>query len=165
MPVTPFHFGIGALAKGAAPGRVSFTAFAASQVVIDLEPFYYLVTHHWPVHRAMHTLAVAVPIGVGVGATVWAAGRLLRRRLPEGWTRSSELALWPAVLGGFLGGATHPLVDAVMHYDVIPFWPVVGGNPLLGLIGTGALHVGCIVAGAVGVLIWMARRSAQGEAF
>ncbi len=156
--MTPFHIGIGALAKGLAPNRVSFSAFAASQVVLDLEPAYFILTHQWPLHRAMHRLAVAVPIGLAVGAAVWAIGRLLRRALPEGWARSAELALRPAVMGGFIGGATHPLLDAVMHPDVVPFWPFIGGNPLLGVIGTGALHLACIVAGTLGVLLWLRRR-------
>lgn len=38
MPFTPFHFGLGALAKAVAPTRISFAGFALSQVVMDLEP-------------------------------------------------------------------------------------------------------------------------------
>ena len=38
MPITPFHFGPGAAVKAVAPRHFSFTVFAFSQVMIDLEP-------------------------------------------------------------------------------------------------------------------------------
>jgi hypothetical protein len=90
MPVTPFHFGIGALAKGAAPARVSLTAFVASQVV---------------------------------------------------------------------GGLTHPLLDGIMHSDIAPLRPFVDHNPLLGIMGLGALHLVCVVAGLVGITLMALRRT------
>jgi hypothetical protein len=37
MPVTPLHLGVGLLGKGALPRSVSLTAFAVSQLVIDVE--------------------------------------------------------------------------------------------------------------------------------
>lgn len=42
MPVTPFHFGPGALLHATAPRHVSFLAFCGANVLIDLEPLYYL---------------------------------------------------------------------------------------------------------------------------
>ena len=38
MPITPFHFGPGALIKAAVPDHFSWTVFALANVVIDLEP-------------------------------------------------------------------------------------------------------------------------------
>lgn len=38
MPITPFHFGPGALIKAMAPQHVSWTAFALANGLIDLEP-------------------------------------------------------------------------------------------------------------------------------
>jgi hypothetical protein len=151
MPFTPFHFGIGVLAKGAAPARVSLAAFVASQVVIDCETAYFMVTQQWPLHRWAHTFAVAAPLGLIVGLAVWAGGALWERtargpRLPAGETR--PLA---ALLGGALGGLTHPLLDGIMHGDVAPLRPFSDHNPLLGLIGLGALHLACVVAGLVGL--------------
>ena len=46
MPFTPLHLGVGLLGKGLLPRRVSLTAFAASQVVIDVEVAYYLFVRH-----------------------------------------------------------------------------------------------------------------------
>ena len=57
MPFTPLHFGPGLLLKAAAPRHVSFTAFVASQVLIDLESLYNILRGAWPVHRELHTFA------------------------------------------------------------------------------------------------------------
>jgi hypothetical protein len=49
MPVTPLHLGVGLLGKGLLPRAVSLTAFAASQVAIDVEVAYYmLIARTWP---------------------------------------------------------------------------------------------------------------------
>jgi len=153
--VTPFHFGVGLLAKGLVPRAVSFSAFVASQVVIDCESAYHLfVAREWPVHRTAHTLAVAVPLGTTVGIAVWLAGRRGSRR--EGML-GSELGLWPCVVGGLLGGATHPLLDGMMHGDVQPFMPFAPGNPLLGLVSLASLHLACVAAGVLGGLLLLLR--------
>jgi hypothetical protein len=68
MPVTPFHGGVGLLAKGIARGRISFVAFCAAQVLIDLESGYFLLTDDWPFHRFLHTLIGAA---AACGAAVW----------------------------------------------------------------------------------------------
>jgi membrane-bound metal-dependent hydrolase YbcI (DUF457 family) len=147
VPVTPFHFGVGLLGKGIAPRRISLSSFVASQVVIDLESAYYLfIAPEWPAHRWAHTLAVAVPVGVAVGVALWSSGPLLTSK----GTRLPEVGLWPCVAGGLLGGATHPLLDAVMHRDVQPFMPFAAGNPFLGVIALGPLHLACIAAGVLG---------------
>lgn len=64
MPFTPFHFGPGALLHSAAPKHVSFLAFCGANVLVDVEPLYFMLTHQYPIHRFFHTY---------VGATVAAA--------------------------------------------------------------------------------------------
>lgn len=146
MPLTPFHFGVGLLIKGAAPSRTSFLGFCASQVVIDLETAVHILRREWPVHRALHTFLVAVPAGALTGALVWFAGRLLRSRAGRVETPS----LMPALVGGILGGLTHPFLDGIMHGDIQPLWPFRPGNPFYQAIGTGALHVACVACAIVG---------------
>jgi hypothetical protein len=151
MPFTPFHLGPALLLKAAAPRHVSFTAFAASQVAIDLESLYYLMQRAWPVHRIVHTFAVAVPVGVASGAlaclTLAALVRLLRIEQPD-WLRN-ETELRCALVGGFAGGVTHPFFDAIMHTDIRPFAPFSPENPLLGIVGlerymSAAWHSDCL---------------------
>jgi hypothetical protein len=153
MPVTPFHFGVGLLGKGVAPRSISLCAFVASQVVIDCESAYFLfVAREWPVHRVLHTFALATPVGGLVGLAVWAVARRIRW-LSEVAVLRNDCALRPAILGGLLGGLTHPLLDGIMHDDIRPFLPFTSANPLHLLIDLGPLHVLCILFGVVGVAL------------
>lgn len=161
MPVTPLHCGIGGLAKGIAPSRVSLTAFAFSQLIIDLEPAYFLLKQEWPLHRLTHTFIVAVPLGIYAGLGTWLLARAFGRHLRSSWAHSTELALLPSLIGGLLGGLSHPLLDGIMHSDPVPFWPFRTGNPLAGLIGDGPLQLLCLAAGAAGYILWVERTQAE----
>jgi hypothetical protein len=161
VPVTPFHFGPGLLFKAAAPRHVSLSAFVVSQVIIDVESGYHLLRGDWPVHRLLHTLPLATLVGLVSGALVWGATRLpwVRDWVAGEPRLASETAARPALVGGLLGGLTHPIFDGIMHSDMQPFWPVSSDNPLLGLIGLGALHLGCMAAGAIGATVLWLRRA------
>ena len=133
-----------------------------AQVVIDCESAYYLfIAREWPVHRWAHTFLAASLIGLAVGWAVWAVGRRL------GWvgkepTSLSEVAFWPCIAGGLLGGASHPFLDGIMHQDIEPLRPFSAENPFLGLIGVGSLHLLCSVAGVLGVILLMVRSAGSG---
>lgn len=150
MPVTPFHFGPGLLVKAAAPRAVSLTAFVGANVVVDVESVANLLAGRYPVHAALHTVAAASAAGLLVGLAVAAVGRVSGRA-------SAEWARGPALLGGLLGGASHPLLDGAMHPDIRPFLPFTEANPLLGLVGLDVLHLACVGAGAAG-LVWLGAR-------
>lgn len=155
MPVTPFHFGPGALLKACAPRAVSLTAFALSQVLIDIESGYHLLWGGWPLHRQVHSLLVSAAVGMLTGMMVWLVGRRLPPSLDA--RAHSELDRGPALLGGLVGGLSHPVLDAFMHADVQPFWPISDANPLLGRLELGPLHLLCVVTGIAGVAILFAR--------
>jgi hypothetical protein len=165
MPVTPFHFGPGLLIKSLIPGRFSFAAFIATQVVIDVETIYWILRDAWPVHRVLHTL----PGGALAGALVACAtapllpplARWLAKRLPSiaGVVRArphhlaAESRMGAALLGGLIGGVSHALLDGVMHLDIQPFRPLTTSNPLLNAVSLPALHLACTAAGALGLLL------------
>lgn len=155
MPVTPFHFGPGLLLKAAARGRLSLTAFVAANVVIDVESGVNLLAGRTPVHATLHTLGVAMLAGLAVGALVHVAGRRLGARKASSWARG------PALLGGWLGGVTHVLLDGVMHPDIRPFLPLTAANPLLGAVDLGTLHLFCLATGLLGLALLAVRRSGQ----
>jgi hypothetical protein len=164
MPLTPIHFGFGFLAKGLSPRYCALGAFVASQVVIDCEPAYYMfVAHQWPFHRWAHTLAVGIPLGAVVGLATYAVSRFvvaIHRQLSDLW----ETQLVPNVVAGALGGLSHSLLDALMHDDVMPFWPFVSGNPLFWIAGIWWEHLALVVAGVVGLVmvgIWTTKQAAR----
>ena len=155
MPVTPFHLGPGLLLKGLAPRALSMTAFTAANVAIDLESVVNLLAGRHPVHATLHTLPVALGVGVVCGVATAAVARRLGRTGPA-------LRLGPCLVGGVLGGLGQTVLDAVMHRDLLPFRPLSDANPFLGAVPLDVLHLGCVVAGVVGAALWAWRRPPSG---
>lgn len=155
MPFTPFHFGPGLLAKGIFPKRFSWSAFAAAQVLIDCETLCHMLRHDYPVHRELHTFIGATLAGLAAAGLVIAVDRAapaLRGRC--------ERAPAAVLAGGLFGGASHPFFDGLMHSDIRPFMPWTDANPLLGQLGAGTLHLGCVLAGLAGAALLWARTRA-----
>lgn len=160
MPITPFHFGPGLALKAIAPRSFSWTAFVAAQVFIDCETLYYILTRQYPLHREMHTFVGATAAGLAAGcllsAIVRGVPRIDERICGRARSIRSEISARGLVIGGLIGGASHPLLDGMMHPDIRPFAPWTDLNPLLGMISLGTLHLGCMIAGMAGVaLLWM----------
>ena len=148
MPFTPFHFGPGALVHSAAPKHVSFLAFCAANVLVDVEPLYFMLTHQYPIHRFLHTYVgatVAAAIVVGLFALV----RKVTPRLLDEF-RLRNLSLRAVALGAILGTYSHVVLDSLMHADMNPFAPFSAANPLLGAVFLNTLHGFCLIAGVVG---------------
>jgi hypothetical protein len=171
MPITPFHLGPALLGKSLAGRWFSLTAFAASQVVIDLESLYWLARDQWPVHRVLHTFVGGALVGVLVAPVVcWLLPRVARpagRLLPTvaAWLRGSappealaaESRAGPALAGGLLGGLSHSLLDGIMHLDIQPLRPFGASNPFQGALDLPALHLACTLAGLLGLVVWIIR--------
>ena len=161
MPFTPFHFGPGLFGKSIIPRHFSWLAFVASQVVIDCETLFFLLQGAYPVHRFLHTFAGATIAGVATGLGFVAVRKICPRALPAQATDhrslASESSTLGVMVGAVLGGISHPFLDGIMHRDVRPFAPWADTNPLLGLVGLGALHLGCAVLGLIGLIVTAAR--------
>lgn len=129
--------------------------------VIDIEPILVFLLTGDPQHRFLHTY-----LGATLAAT--AVGLLGRRPLTIGlsyWNRqlSPAQARWlgcneslptPALwIGALLGAWSHIWLDAFMHVDVEPWWPMISGNMQQGQIGMTALHALCVAAGLAGLLL------------
>jgi hypothetical protein len=157
LPFTPFHFGPALLLKGAGPRRFSWTAFAAAQVLIDIEPLSRTIMEIRPAHGLVHTIPVATGVGLaaGVGTAVLGRALLRRRSKPPGPRLKAEATLSAALWGGALGGASHPVLDAVIHGDVAPFWPLVHGDPILGWVSPGVVILSCVAMGVAGYFLLM----------
>lgn len=171
LPVTPFHFGPGLAFKGAGAPVFSWSAFAVAQIIIDCETIYYLVNREYPVHRFFHSFlgaAIAGLLAAGLCLVVVHASFIGFPRLIVPLTATptarGEVSALGVLLGGLVGGLSHPLLDGIMHPDVRPFMPWSDFNPFLGLIGLVPLHLACIASaglGAVGVALWRRRGKAR----
>jgi membrane-bound metal-dependent hydrolase YbcI (DUF457 family) len=153
MPITPFHFGPGAALHSLAPRHVSLLAFCAANVLMDLEPLYYMLTHQYPLHRFIHTyLGAALMAGSTVLLFALSLRAASRGRLsnPFDW---QTLGIGVIALGAIAGTFSHVLLDSVMHVDIRPFAPFSNANPLLGALSLQALHGSCVASGVVGITI------------
>lgn len=168
MPFTPFHFGPGALIHAASPARISFLAFCAANVLIDIEPLIYMLTDNPPLHRFFHTFIGAALVA---GSTVFLFA-LIKRLDARNWLPNyldwKGVGTLPCVIGAALGTGTHILLDCILHADIRPFAPFSDVNPLLRVISLPQLEAGCLMAGAAGGAIlgfraYLARRRGGGS--
>jgi hypothetical protein len=151
VPITPFHFGPGVLVSTASRSRVSFLAFAATNVLIDVESLYNMVTGQSRIHTFLHTylgstLAAAVVV-LGFLPIRWLALKLPPWRVLA-WRHLSVMSV---VLGSLVGAWSHVLFDSVMHADITPLAPFSNANGLYRIVPLGALHLFCVSVGIVGV--------------
>lgn len=116
MPFTPIHFGVGALAKAAAPKRFSFQVFALSQVLMDIEPGIRLWRGDAILHGPSHTWAGAVLIALAT-CLVWSLWELFG---PRRYVR--KVQLHGLLAAAFFGTLTHVALDGMMHGDMPYTW-------------------------------------------
>ena len=163
MPFTPFHFGPGLLIQSLLSRWFSFWVFVLSQIVIDLETLYRIFSGMRPLHGMLHSF---------FGATI-AAGITILLVRPAFWAASAVHQLFEVVkreepvytpppfavvcVTACVGAWSHVVLDSVMHTDVTPFHPFSPDNPFLHWVSLTALHQGCVLAGVLGVLVWLVR--------
>lgn len=156
MPVTPFHMTFGAAAKPIAFRHFSFSIYCLSQIIIDLEALYYLLTEGYLAHRAVHTFGAAIVVGLVSGFI----GKHIRDWGRTRWSSpkvrtilAADISMRAALISGLYGSVTHIFLDSIMHSDMKPFAPISMANPFFGLISSSTLYGLCFIPGVL-VLIW-----------
>jgi len=86
MPFTPFHFGPGLVFNAAAPRQANWLTFCVANIIIDLEPAYYILTQDPPLHRSMHSMG-GTTVVFGATVLVWVGVRrmALDKAIPNWW--------------------------------------------------------------------------------
>lgn len=150
MPFTPFHFGLGALAKAVAPKKISFAGFALAQVMMDLEPGYKMVSGSASdLHIITHNLTGASVIAL-ITYGVWRCWERIRP------TRYAQTIILKGVLAGscVFGTFSHVFLDGMYHIDMgLPQaqWAIarasVGALSGTEVLCTGFLGFGILIAG------------------
>src|SRR6266852_2949709 len=126
MPVTPFHFGIGAPIKAIAPNRFSWGVFCFAQAVADSEVVYAALRGQYPLHRFFHTYLGAVVvalISVAVGRPLGSAltrrcNARLEPRLQASLPVPEGVTWFAAATGALIGAFSHVLLDSFLHADM-----------------------------------------------
>jgi hypothetical protein len=158
MPFTPFHFGPGAAIHAVAPRHVSFLAFCTANVLIDVEPLYYMLSDQYPIHRFFHTY-IGATVVAATTVIVFAVSRWFAARgwLPNlfRWQALTSLAI---ILGAAAGTYSHIALDSLMHHDITPLAPFSTANPLLQTVSMSALNWSCLASGVAGLCLLGIRR-------
>ena len=159
MPFTPYHFGPGALAKAIAPTSFSFTVFALTQVVLDIEPLWYLIRWDLPVHRFWHTYLGATIVAIVCSVlgkpasqglkTMW--NRMLLRTGRAEFTVLVRTSWLASFTGAVSGAYSHIFLDSVYCSDFEPTQPWNAANPLFGVMNPYLLQGLCVLLLIIGV--------------
>lgn len=156
MPFTPFHFGPAAFLKALTPRQFSFLIFCYSQIVIDLEVAFHIVTRQVPLHGFTHTYLGAAVVGIFCGLTGPPLHSLAVRLSSKSTFRSlilSSVTRRISLISSLVGTISHVILDSIMHRDMKPLAPISGTNSLLAAIDLQTLHLFCVVTGIIGI-IW-----------
>jgi hypothetical protein len=158
MPFTLFHLGPGAAFKAIGGRHFSFMVFGGSQVLMDIEVLARMHLGTPVLHGYTHSVAGALAIG--------ALSTFTGKPVSEFVLRWRKIPHYPiswlaAAMGAFVGTFSHIVLDAIVHDDMRPWWPIGSGNGLLGLMGYENLQWWCValgVVGAIGVGVRFAKR-------
>jgi hypothetical protein len=150
VPFTPIHLGPGLVFKAIGGRRFSFMVFGGAQVLMDIEPLIGILRGWEVLHGYTHTLPGALAIGTIAGIIGRPISELALRLLRIGHPPFTWAA---SFAGAYVGTFSHIALDAVMHADIRPFWPLLDGNPWLGAVSIETLHLACYALGALGLLL------------
>jgi membrane-bound metal-dependent hydrolase YbcI (DUF457 family) len=138
--------------------RISFLAFAATNVLIDVESLYNMLTSQPRIHTFFHTY-LGSTIAAATVVVAYLPARWLALKLPAwsilGWRHLPVMAV---LLGSIVGAWSHVLFDSIMHDDITPLAPFSNANVLHQVVSLRVLHAFCIATGVLGVA-WYVLRS------
>lgn len=165
MPITPFHFGLGAALHGTSPKNVSFLSFCAANILIDVESLYNLIQRHHPVHAFFHTYVGASFVAVGILFLFFGMRRFASRFWLPNFLSWRTLNAKQVAIGATFGAYSHIVLDSIMHADIRPFAPFSQANHLLGVLSLTTLHIFCLICAVFGLVLFCLHRLSTAQIF
>jgi hypothetical protein len=166
MPFTPLHMGPGIFLKSILQGSFSLMVFGWAQIVMDIQPLVVILTGEGHLHGFTHTFSGATILAIFAalsGKYLSQFGLWVLKLRP---TIHHNIAWWVVFPSAFIGCYSHLLLDALMHSDLLPFYPLVNSNMFHGHVSIEALHLFCIYSGLFGgtvyyFVLWKRKNSAK----
>lgn len=155
MPFSPLHMGPGILIKALLQGGFSLMVFGWAQILIDLQPLFVLLRGDGQLHGFSHTwlgAALIAPVAALSGKPLSEFGLRVLGLTPL--DDPPRIAWWVAWISAFIGTFSHVLLDAIMHADLRPLFPLTDHNALLGMLSVAQLHWLCVASGLVGAVVY-----------
>lgn len=154
--------GLGMLVKAVIPSWFSITAFGYSQILIDLEPLYYMITDDPPLHRFFHTYIGALVVGliafISCSKVCEPLLKFWNSRLSETQAKwlavKTDISMSVAFVSCMVGTLSHIALDSFVHGDIQPLSPFQENNPLAHVVSVNQMYLACIIAGMCGLLIY-----------
>ncbi|WP_423746943.1 hypothetical protein V5735_22705 (plasmid) [Haladaptatus sp. SPP-AMP-3] len=153
MPLTPFHLGIGLFLGLACYRWLDFPTLCVGTVIVDTRSIaIYFGPFTGNLHGPLHTL-----IGGTFLAGVLAAAMFKLKPYwnliagPVGLAQNRSIS--KILAASIVGVYTHLILDAIMHSDMQPFYPLEG-NPLYGALYLSDLYVICFSGFLFGFLLY-----------
>jgi len=172
MPITPFHIIAGFAVKSIFNKGFSWSIFALTNIAIDTEVIYYVITAGEASHKFFHTLLGSTMIAI----ICTFAGIPVCERLLNFWNKNlyneksleklkflnvdSKINIFSSFAGAFIGAYSHILLDSLMHFDVKPFEPFFSTN-FVGIVPINILHFGLLGLFVFGVIIYVIKKIFQ----
>lgn len=166
MPFTPLHMGPGLLIKSLLGGAFSLMIFGWCQILMDIQPLIVMITGEGHLHGFSHTFIGSTAIAVIAVVTGVPMSNWILFSKTIGFKREDKKLLglnasigWPvAALSSLIGSYSHVMLDAIMHTDVQPHYPINLENTYLYIVSIETLHSFCIYSGIVGLCIFILTR-------
>ena len=78
------------------------------------------------------------------------------QRLSERLGLAQDYSLKSIIAGTLIGAWSHVLLDSFMHFDVMPFWPIVE-NPFLRIIDNATIYLITVIGFVAGAGLYFLR--------
>lgn len=129
--------------------RFSIVVFGTTQVLIDLEPLFALLTGVGRLHGHSHTYVAAIFIALGTTTILKISFEKVKllNPLQFNWT--------VGLVSGFIGTISHVALDSIMHTDITPLAPFAETNSLHGILSLRDLHLFLELSFVVGCGIYL----------
>ncbi len=165
MPFTPFHLGPSAAVALPLDKYIDVPVFVSVNVVVDLEPLAVILFGlNYPLHGYCHTLLVGSLVGFLWGCIAYLLRDIIKLGM-KALLLKYETGFLKMVISGISGVWFHLVFDAIMHKNVMIFYPY-RTNPLHGLVSVAALHLICLLCfiPAIGVYLFKTSKALRKNA-
>ena len=149
MPLTPYHIGPGILIKSLLRTSFSLAIFGWTQILMDLQPLFSILTGIGDLHGISHTYLGAIVIGI-ISAI---SGKFFINLASNYDNEIKKIKSTSKItyISAFIGSFSHIVLDSIMHLDMEPFYPFSQENNILHFITINQLHDICIYTGIIGL--------------
>lgn len=162
MPFTPLHMGPGMLIKALLQGAFSMMIFGWCQVLMDIQPLVVMITGAGHLHGFSHTFVGSTGVAIiaavsGKPGLEWLLSTRIAGNRQEDirfFGLNRKLGWVVTFVSALIGSYSHVALDAVMHSDVQPWFPLSVENPFLYVLRVDVLQVFCLITGVIGLLLY-----------